>query len=240
MLTLVAPTNECCPATAAAATENKLEEIRSRRHYANSTTIPDPLAGSGAINLNNFFPNQEEEQQQWEEGELLANQVPSAPRFHHRMVHDKGNKFNRSVQIRQAPQTLLLAPPPDQQSSAANAMQQQLARNPAAAAAAAAYALAQEDKRAANKLNAELCKDFSVGQQWESGGSFSSPNFPHPYPVNLVCTRLIEGKSSGDHSSERLHALHLERRDSGQCLCRSSPLGACLPAARLALLHSES
>jgi hypothetical protein len=64
-----------------------------------------------------------------------------------------------------------------------------------AAAAAAAYALAQEDKKAANKLNAELCKNFSIGLQHEMGGVFTSPNYPNPYPANLICTKLIEGKS---------------------------------------------
>uniref|UniRef100_A0A6G1SCB2 Neuropilin and tolloid-like protein 1 n=2 Tax=Aceria tosichella TaxID=561515 RepID=A0A6G1SCB2_9ACAR len=64
-----------------------------------------------------------------------------------------------------------------------------------AAAAAAAYALAQEDKKAANKLNAELCKNFSIGIQHETGGVFTSPNYPNPYPANLICTKLIEAPS---------------------------------------------
>lgn len=65
------------------------------------------------------------------------------------------------------------------------------------AAAAAAFALAQEDKKAANKLNAELCRNFSIGFQTDKGGVFTSPNYPNPYPINLVCTRLIEGKCVG-------------------------------------------
>lgn len=59
---------------------------------------------------------------------------------------------------------------------------------------AAAYALAQEANKAASKLNAELCRNFSIGIQHENGGSFTSPNYPNPYPLGLVCTRLIEGK----------------------------------------------
>lgn len=61
---------------------------------------------------------------------------------------------------------------------------------------AAAYALAQEANRAASKLNAELCRNFSIGIQHENGGIFTSPNYPNPYPTNLICTRLIEGEFS--------------------------------------------
>ena len=65
---------------------------------------------------------------------------------------------------------------------------------PHAAAAAAAYALAQAGKKAADKLNADLCKNFSIGIQHDNGGIFTSPNYPNPYPTSLVCTKLIEGK----------------------------------------------
>lgn len=58
-----------------------------------------------------------------------------------------------------------------------------------------AFALAQEQSRQASKLNADMCRNFSIGSQHEFGGAFTSPNYPNPYPENLVCTRLIEGKS---------------------------------------------
>lgn len=58
----------------------------------------------------------------------------------------------------------------------------------------AAYALAQEANKAASKLNDQLCRNFSIGIQNENGGVFTSPNYPNPYPVNLICTKLIEGK----------------------------------------------
>lgn len=58
---------------------------------------------------------------------------------------------------------------------------------------AAAYAQVQEANKIASKLNAELCRNFSIGFQNELGGTFTSPNYPNPYPVNLICTRLIEG-----------------------------------------------
>lgn len=60
----------------------------------------------------------------------------------------------------------------------------------------AAYALAQEANKAASKLNDLLCRNFSIGIQHENGGVFTSPNYPNPYPVNLICTKLIEGKHS--------------------------------------------
>lgn len=63
-----------------------------------------------------------------------------------------------------------------------------------AAAAAAAYALAQENRKLADKLNAEMCRNFSIGLRHENGGVFTSPNYPNPYPANLICTKLIEGK----------------------------------------------
>lgn len=59
---------------------------------------------------------------------------------------------------------------------------------------ATAYALAQEANRAASQLNTELCKSFSTGTQTETGGSFTSPSYPNPYPIDLICTRLIEGE----------------------------------------------
>lgn len=58
----------------------------------------------------------------------------------------------------------------------------------------AAYSRALEANKAASKLNAEECRNFSIGIQHEHGGSFTSPNYPNPYPENLICTRLIEGK----------------------------------------------
>lgn len=60
----------------------------------------------------------------------------------------------------------------------------------------AAYALAQEANKAASKLNDLLCRNFSIGIQHENGGIFTSPNYPNPYPVNLICTKLIEGKQN--------------------------------------------
>jgi len=56
------------------------------------------------------------------------------------------------------------------------------------------YAQAQRHKQEAKKLNAQLCKDFSVGSQNENGGVFTSPAFPNLYPTNLVCTKVIEGE----------------------------------------------
>lgn len=60
----------------------------------------------------------------------------------------------------------------------------------------AAFESNQEAKKLASKLNAELCRNFSIGFQNDSGGWFMSPNYPNPYPVNLNCTRLIQGKLS--------------------------------------------
>lgn len=58
---------------------------------------------------------------------------------------------------------------------------------------AAAYAQAQEANKIANQLNAELCRNFTIGTQNENGGTFTSPDYPKTYPTNLICTRLIEG-----------------------------------------------
>lgn len=85
---------------------------------------------------------------------------------------------------------------PSSSSSAAGAKSEP--SNSAAAVAMAnqqaAYAIAQEANKLASKLNAELCRNFSIGTQHENGGAFTSPNYPNPYPLNLICTRLIEGK----------------------------------------------
>lgn len=69
------------------------------------------------------------------------------------------------------------------------------AANKQVADTAAAYALDQENKKAASKLNAEKCHNFSVGIQHEFGGVFTSPNYPEIYPPDLICTKLIKGKS---------------------------------------------
>lgn len=73
----------------------------------------------------------------------------------------------------------------------------------------AAYALAQEANKAASKLNDLLCRNFSIGIQHENGGIFTSPNYPNPYPVNLICTKLIEGKQNFSILSSRNNMLFM-------------------------------
>lgn len=87
----------------------------------------------------------------------------------------------QALQLKQVPRSAIPTPPISSSTSSDKAK------------SLAAFEEAQEAKKAAIKLNAELCRNFSLGQQNELGGVFSSPNYPNPYPVNLNCTRLIEG-----------------------------------------------
>lgn len=96
--------------------------------------------------------------------------------------------LSQSQQMAQVSQLLQL------QSNASNgqlASEQSLIMNPQQMAA---FARQQETSKADSKLNAELCRNFSIGLQHETGGIFTSPNYPNPYPEGLTCTRLIEGK----------------------------------------------
>lgn len=63
-----------------------------------------------------------------------------------------------------------------------------------AAAASAALEAQVAAQLSPAELKNELCKSFSVGIQNENNGSFTSPGYPNPYPVNLKCTKLIEGE----------------------------------------------
>jgi len=113
------------------------------------------------------------------------------------LLHSTGQRDEILTKPQAAAQTLdqLEQTKPNSSDGLSNLASQQMA----------AYAIAQEANKAAIKLNAQLCRDFSIGIQNENGGVFTSPNYPNPYPVDLTCTRLIEGKGDNFYSTVDLH-----------------------------------
>lgn len=122
-----------------------------------------------------------------------ANGFPMEPTILTKAIPSISSKTAPSlISLQTAPSTSdLNADDQDPLGALGKQARQQMVSNAATSAALGAQVGAQ---LSAAELKNELCKSFSVGIQNENNGSFTSPGYPNPYPVNLKCTKLIEGE----------------------------------------------